>query len=69
MLPAQLLHQGGGIAVGFEQPIQHPADRQLQAEMHQGRLVEEPVDGLKALASLAGAGGAHGRGGKGLPFW
>ena len=66
---AQLLHQGGGIAVGFEQPIQHPADRQFLGEMHQGRLVEELVDGLKALASLAGAGGAHGRGGKVLPFW
>ena len=66
---AQLLHQGGGIAVGFEQAIQHPADRQLQAEMQQRRLVEEVVNGLQALASLAGAGGAHGRCGKVLPFW
>ena len=66
---AQLLHQGGGIAVGFEQAIQHPADRQLQAEMHQGWLLEELVDGLKAFAALAGAGVAHGLGGRVLNFW
>ncbi len=69
MVLAQLLQQGGGVGVGFEQAIEHPADRQFQAEMDQGWVVEEPVDGLKALASLAGAGGAHGGGGRVLSFW
>lgn len=69
MVDAELLHQGRGVAVGFEQAIQHPADRQFQAEMQQGRLLKELVDGLKALAALAGAGGAHGRGGRVLSFW
>ncbi len=69
MVDAELLHQRGGIAVGLEQPIQHPADRQLQAEMHQGWLLEELVDGLKAFAALAGAGVAHGLGGRVLNFW
>jgi len=69
MVLAQLLQQGGGITVGFEQAIKHPADRQFQAEMDQGGLVEEAVDGLKALACLAGAGNAHGWGGRVLSFW
>jgi hypothetical protein len=69
MVVAELLHQGRGIAVGFEQAVQHPADRQFQAEVDQGRLVEELVDGLKARAAPAGAGGAHGRGGGVLNFW
>jgi hypothetical protein len=48
MVVAELLHQGRGIAVGFKQAIQYPADRQFQAEMDQGQLVEELVNGLKA---------------------
>jgi hypothetical protein len=45
---AEVMHQGGGVAVAVEQALQDPAHGQLQAQMLDRRLIEKGTDGLQA---------------------
>ena len=57
---AEVVHQRRGIAVAIEQALQDPADRQLQAQVLDRRLLEEGVDHSQA-GTGRGAARSHRR--------
>ena len=55
----EIVHQCRGIAVGHQQPLQDPADRQLQTEVLDRGLGKKGMDGLQARANGKTTGTHH----------
>jgi hypothetical protein len=47
MLIAEIVHQSRGVTVALEQPLQDPANGQLQPEMLNGRALEKQTNSLQ----------------------